>query len=437
MDDSSSLVWILVVAIIIFNGLLAAAEVGVISLRRSRLKFLADEDKRAQVISQLLEKPEVFFASLQVWVTLLGVSGGAVATLLSIKLFKPLFGDGGEGKAALLGTLVMTFLLFLFGELVPKNLAIRKAEAFSLKSAYLVKFLYFAAYPFVKLFATLSGWIASLLGGGEKLEGLESITEEEIEILLEEGSKGGSIEQGEKEMIASIFDFTDTTAKEIMVPRIDVVGVEADETIEKVLELVSKTGYSRLPVYKENMDNIIGIVHAKDAIRRFREGKRSTPARRIARPAYFVPESKKIDELLEEMQRNRTQMAIVVDEYGGTAGIVTLEDILEEIVGEIKDEYDRESELIERIDEKTAIVDARALIEDVNEELGLSLSDEEADTLGGLVYALLGKVPEEGESVDLEDINLTVEKTDGRRITKVRITKKEVLGGENSFGGKD
>lgn len=328
MDDSSFLIWLLVVFIIIFNGLLAAAEVGVISLRRSRLKFLADEDKRARVIAQLLEKPEIFFASLQVWITLLGVAGGAVATLVSIKLFKPLFGEGGEGKAALLGTLLMTFLLFLFGELVPKNLAIRKAEAFSLKSAYLVKFLYLAAYPFVKLFATLSGGIASLLGGGERLEGMESITEEEIEILLEEGSKEGSIEQEEKEMIASIFDFTDTTAKEIMVPRIDVVGVEADETIEKVLELVSKTGYSRLPVYKENMDNIIGIVHAKDAIRRYREGKKTTPAKRIARPAYFVPESKKIDELLKEMQRNRTQMAIVVDEYGGTAGIVTLEDIL-------------------------------------------------------------------------------------------------------------
>jgi CBS domain containing-hemolysin-like protein len=257
-----------------------------------------------------------------------------------------------------------------------------------------------------------------------------TITEEEIQILLEEGSKEGNIEEEEKEMIASIFDFTDTTAREIMVPRIDVVGVEADDSVEKVLDIVSRTGYSRLPVYRESMDNIIGIVHAKDAIRRFKEGKRTLPAKRIARPAYFVPESKKIDELLKEMQRNKTQMAIVVDEYGGTAGIVTLEDILEEIVGEIEDEYDKERELIKKIDDNTAIVDARALIEDVNEELGLSLSDEEADTLGGLVYALLGKVPEEGESVELDSVTLTVEKTDGRRITKVRITKKEKPTGE-------
>ncbi len=433
MDDSSFLIWLLVILIIVFNGLLAAAEVGVISLRRSRLTFLREEDKRAQVIAQLLEKPEIFFASLQVWVTLLGVGGGAVATLISIRLFEPFLGRGKEEIAALCGSLLMTFFLLLFGELVPKNLAIRKAESLSLRSAYFIKFLYLAAYPFVTLLALASGWIASLLGGQGKLEGMESITEEEIQILLEEGSREGSIEEEEKKMIASIFDFTETTAKEIMVPRIDVVGVEADESVERVLELVSKTGYSRLPVYKENMDNIIGIVHAKDAIRRYREGKRTTTAKRIARPAYFVPESKKIDELLKELQRNRTQMAIVVDEYGGTAGIVTLEDILEEIVGEIKDEHDRESELIERIDDKTAVVDARALIEDVNEALGISLSDEEADTLGGLVYALLGKVPEEGESLELDDLTLTVEKTDGRRINKVRITKKESPEGENPF----
>lgn len=425
MDDSSILIWLLVAGIILFNGLLAAAEIGVISLRRSRLKYLAEEDERARIISQLLEKPEIFFASLQVWVTLLGVGGGAVSTLLSIRIFSSILGKGYEEVSALCGSLLMTFLLLLFGELVPKNLAIRKAEAFSLASARFIKFLYLAAYPAVKVLAPISAWIASLLGGGEKLEGVETITEEEIQLLLEEGSKEGSIEEEEKEMIASIFDFTDTTAKEIMVPRIDVVGVEADDSVEKVLEVVSKTGYSRLPVYKENMDNIIGIVHAKDAIRKYREGKRTTPARRIARPAFFVPESKKIDELLKEMQRKRAQMAIVVDEYGGTAGIVTLEDILEEIVGEIKDEYDKESELIQRIDENTAIVDARALIEDVNEELGLSLSDEEADTMGGLMYALLGKVPEEGENVELEDAILTVEKTDGKRITKVRITKKE------------
>lgn len=433
MDDSSFLIWLLVIGIIIFNGMLAAAEIGVISLRRSRLKYLAEEDKRAQIISQLLEKPEIFFTSLQVWITLLGVGGGAVATLISIRLFKPLFGKGAEEIAATCGSLLMTFLLVLFGELVPKNLAIRKAETFSLRSARLVKLLFLAAYPMVKPLAVISGWITSLLGGGDKLEGVESITEEEIQILLEEGSKGGSIEEEEKEMIASIFDFTDTTAKEIMVPRIDVVGVEADETVERVLELVAKTGFSRLPVYRESMDNIIGIVHAKDAIRRYKEGKRNTPVKRFARPAYFVPESKKIDELLKEMQRNRAQMAIVVDEYGGTAGIVTLEDILEEIVGEIKDEYDRESELIEKIDERTAIVDARTLIEDVNEKLGLSLSDEEADTLGGLMYVLLGKVPEEGESVELEEAILTVEKTDGKRITKVRIVTKEPPKESDSF----
>lgn len=429
MDDSSLLIWLLVVAVIIFNGLLAAAEVGVISLRKSRLMYLSDVDKRARIISQLLEKPENFFASLQVWVTLCTVAGGALATLISMKIFKPILGKNSEGLSALFGSLLMTLILVLFGELVPKNLALKKAEAFSLLSARFIKFLYLLAYPFVKPLAIISGWIASLLGG-EKDEQMGTITEEEVQILLEEGSKEGNIEEEEKEMIASIFDFTDTTAREIMVPRIDVVGVEADDSVEKVLDIVSRTGYSRLPVYRESMDNIIGIVHAKDAIRRFKEGKRTLPAKRIARPAYFVPESKKIDELLKEMQRNKTQMAIVVDEYGGTAGIVTLEDILEEIVGEIEDEYDKERELIKKIDDNTAIVDARALIEDVNEELGLSLSDEEADTLGGLVYALLGKVPEEGESVELDSVTLTVEKTDGRRITKVRITKKEKPTGE-------
>ncbi len=424
MDDSSLGIWLLVVIIISFNGVLAASEIGVISLRWSKLLELEEKDERARIIREMLNKPEDFFACLQIWVTLLSVGGGAVATLLSIQVLKPIMGEGKEEISALLGSLMMTLLLVLFGELVPKNLALRKAESLSLRFARILRFLYLLTYPVVRALGIVSGRITTFLGG--KGSSLSSITEEEIKVLLERGSKEGSIEEEEKEMISSIFEFTDTTAKEIMVPRIDVVAVEANQSVKEVLDTISKTGFSRLPVYKESLDNVIGIVHAKDAIRRYKEGKGNIPVRRIMRPAYFVPESKKIDELLREMQMNKTQMAIVVDEYGGTAGIVTLEDILEEIVGEIEDEYDREREGIQKIDDTTYIVDARMKIEDVNEELSLSLpEEEEVDTIGGLVYALLGKVPEEGESVEYDSLILTVVKKKGRRITRVKIEKRE------------
>lgn len=427
MDDSSLGIWLLVVIIISFNGVLAASEIGVISLRWSKLLELEEKDERARIIREMLNKPEDFFACLQIWITLLSVGGGAVATLLSIKVLKPILGEGKEEISALLGSLIMTLLLILFGELVPKNLALRKAESLSLRFARILRFLYLFTYPVVRALGIVSGGITTLLGG--KGSSISSITEEEIRVLLERGSKEGSIEEEKKEMISSIFEFTDTTAKEIMVPRIDVVAVEANQTLKEVLDIISKTGFSRLPVYRESLDDVIGIVYAKDAIRRYKEGKGNIPVRRIMRPAYFVPESKKIDELLREMQKNKTQMAIVVDEYGGTGGIVTLEDILEEIVGEIEDEYDKGREGIQKIDDTTFIVDARMKIEDVNEELSLSLpEEEEVDTIGGLVYTLLGKVPEEGESVEYDSLILTVVKKKGRRITRVKIEKKEDQG---------
>jgi CBS domain containing-hemolysin-like protein len=226
-------------------------------------------------------------------------------------------------------------------------------------------------------------------------------------------------------MIHSIIDFGDTLVREVMTPRIDIVAVEADAPVEAVLDVVRTHGHSRIPVYHDGVDQIVGIIHVKDLLAPFRGGRLGGTARAYARPAYFVPESKRLDELFKDMRRKRAHMAIVVDEYGGTAGIVTIEDLLEEIVGPIQDEYDAEEPPIKRLDERIAVVDGQMHLEDVNAALDLTLPVGEVDSLGGFVYSLLGHVPTQGERVHYDGVELSVERIDGNRIAKVRVTKAE------------
>ena len=246
--------------------------------------------------------------------------------------------------------------------------------------------------------------------------------EEELKLLVESGEENGVLEQDEREMIHGIFELSEVTAREVMVPRIDVVAIPAEARIEAAVELIVATGHSRVPIYEGSIDNVIGIVYAKDILKHLRSGRLEDMVRPLARPAHFVPEAKKVDELLQELQQRRVHMAIVVDEYGGTAGIITIEDLLEEIVGEIRDEYDQAEETwVERIDAHEAIMDARTSIREVNEVMNLDLPAEASDTLGGLVYDLLGKVPVKGDEVRVDGSLIQVMSTEGRRIGKVRL----------------
>jgi CBS domain containing-hemolysin-like protein len=238
---------------------------------------------------------------------------------------------------------------------------------------------------------------------------------------MDAGEEGGVLKEDEKEMIYSIFDLDETVAREVMVPRIDIVAVEADSSVEQALDTIVTVGHSRLPVYVDNMDNIIGVLYAKDLLAHWHKGGGPRPVRGLERSAYYIPETKPVSDLLHELQGKKVHMAIVVDEYGGTAGLVTIEDILEEIVGEIQDEHDPEEFYMERISDDEYVFSARIHLDDVNEAMSTHLATEEADTLGGLVYSLLGRVPEVGDTLEVENSRLTVLSVDGRRIGTVKI----------------
>ena len=262
-----------------------------------------------------------------------------------------------------------------------------------------------------------------------------SQSDEELRMIVDAVEEDGALEEEEREMIHGIFEMGERTVREIMVPRVDVVAVEVGEPLRTVLDLIKDRGHSRIPIYDGTIDDIEGVVYAKDLLRHMEEGSLDEPARILARPPHLVPEAKKVDELLREMQRDKVHMAIVLDEYGGTAGIVTIEDLLEEIVGEIQDEYDTEEKTVERLSENEAVFDARVSIHDVSDFLGVSLEDGEYDTVGGLVYDRLGKIPVVGDELKVDGLWLTVLSTLGKRIKKVKIRVEPDAARERSFSG--
>ncbi len=319
----------------------------------------------------------------------------------------------GTLAAEIAGLLLIAFLM-ASGETLAETLAIRAADRASLFFAPLMAGLEVLFSPFA--------WIVLRLGGGRSgpKGGAAVVTEEEIKTLIEVGREGGTIEPTEKAMLLSIFQLGHTLVREVMTPRMDLQAVEMRATVPQCVDLLLPHGHSRLPVFDQSIDHVVGLVHAKDLLRAMREGGR-TSLQELLRPIYFVPEAKPAGELLAELQSQHIHMAVVVDEYGGTAGLVTIEDLLEEIVGEIRDEYDAGEEApVVRLASQEYLLDARMNLADVNEVLGTHLSDEFGDTLGGLLYAQLGKVPERGESAWAEGYRLVVEQISGRRIRKVR-----------------
>ena len=404
-----SLEYILLVILFILSGFFSGSEVALISVNKFRIKKLAEEgNKNAKIVDKLLENPQRFLTTILVGNNLVNIAAASIATDLAIKTF----GNLGVGIA----TGVVTITILIFGEIIPKNLAISNSEKFSL---FVARPLYFFEKIFFLLSVLLSG-VVRIMPSSQRRTPL--LTEEEIKTIIEYGAREGVIEKEEKEIIKSVFKFGDTDVKEIMVPRIDIVAIEADKTVEEALDLILKTGHSKIPVYEGNIDNIIGMIYVKDVLQHVKEGK-NPKVKDITRKVLFVPESKKIDDLLREMQESKIHMAIVVDEYGGVSGLVTLEDIIEEIVGEIEDEFDREEKKIIKLSENEAIVDARLSISDVEEALNIKLPKGEYDTIAGLILDILEKIPNVGEKVVVNDIELTVEKMVGRRIYRVRIKK--------------
>ncbi len=408
----------LLAALFLFRVFLGAAELSLSSANRIRLLQKADEGvKNAQLVLDLTQKTSEFLPVILLMTLLADTGMASIAAVLAARVI-PL------GPAVATG--VVTLAIFIYAEMVPKTFAINNPERVALVVVRPVMWMTKLLYPLAFIFIRIANLFVRLFGG--KIARRPFVTEEEIKMMVSVGAEEAAIEEEEKEMIHSIFEFGDTIVREVMVPRPDMVAVESKATIEEVLDQIIKVGHSRIPVYEDGIDNVIGLIYAKDLLiylNRAKPGQTETVLKKLMRPAYFVPETKRVSELLKEMQIKKVHMAIVLDEYGGTAGLVTIEDLLEEIVGEIFDEYDLEEAMVEVLAEDTYRIDGRAAMDEVRELLGVDLPEYGGETIGGFVYDLVGRIPVPGEMVAFENVHFEVEKVVGRRISKIIVTKKQ------------
>ncbi len=426
---SVTLIQLLVILVLtIFEGFFVAAEISLVSIRRSRVEHLAEAgDQGAKRVRRLLNEPGRFLAVCQLGLTFIGFFASAYAAVsLSDQLSTLLVSAGmDEGTATGIALLIVTILLSLFtivfAELVPKTLALAHAERFAMTLSLPIDFLARALRPLIAFLTWITNGIVRLFGA--EVSSDAQITAEELRLIVERGGEQGILEAEEEQMINAVIELGDQRVHEVMVPRIHMVTLAANATLDDAIDRVIDEGHSRIPVYEETIDEIVGILYAKDLLPFLKGAVDQRPSvRSILRTPVFVPESMTVDDLLHELQRRKVHLAIVLDEYGGTAGLVTIEDLLEEIVGEIQDEYDEEEPLIVRISDDEARIDGRAAIDDLEElfDTSLGLEDEDQyDTLGGLIYHRIGGVPKPGDRVVVDGLTLTVETTDGRRVGKV------------------
>ncbi len=383
-------------------------------------------------MGKLMESPRQLLISIVIGNTIVNITIASLAAVLTIRL--SLVFQLHENVIILLNVLVVTFVILILSEILPKVVAVRNSETFSTRMAYPLTFFYYLFFPLSWSLSKFTQFLQAHSGLSEKRI---LLTEDELKTLAEVGEEQGTLHKDEKEMIHSIFEFGETTVKEVMVPRTDMIVADTTVTLNKLMQLVKTKLHSRIPVFKGDIDNIIGILYVKDLLPFLNKSKKeSIDLQKLVRPAYFVPEQKKIDELLREFQEEHIHMALVVDEYGGISGLITLEDIIEEIVGEIQDEYDRESPLFKKLDENSYMIDGRMSLEELNDELDLSLPlVEGVETISGFILNLLGSFPVEKEEVNYKQLKLTVEKIYRNRILKVKVEKTAVSENEKPETG--
>jgi len=407
-----TLVLVAIVVLLISSAFLAMAETSLTRMSPARAVALAEEGNRAaQRLRRLLERPERFLNL----VLLLELVCQLVAATLAGVLADHLFGPIG----VVLATVFEVVVVFVLGEAVPKNWAVAHPDRAALRSATWVSAL--AGFPPIRVFGAAMVGLTRLVSPGRGALAEPYLSERELLAMADMAAAEEAIETEERALIRSVFAFGDTVAREVMVPRTDMVAVAGRDRVADVLEVAMAAGYSRVPVYEHGIDDVVGIAYTKDLVRATQANRADEPVRNLVRPAHFVPETKPVADLMREMQAGKYHMAIVVDEYGGTAGLVTLEDLIEELVGEIIDEFDVEEPMVEPLADGGFRVNARMPIDEVNELLGADLPEGDWDTVGGLVYNLLGHIPTEGESVEAAGHRLVAEKVQGRRIGRVRI----------------
>ena len=423
----------LLLVLVLINGFLAATEIAFISLNDAKVDLMVKEgNKKAKKIKKMLENPSKFLATIQIGITFAGFLSSAFASERFANELAPVLNswipnisiDVWNNVAIIVITIILSYFTLIFGELVPKRIAMKYYEKIAYASVGIIRFISIITAPFVKFLTFSTNIVSSIFGVSGNEE--ETVTEEEIRMMVDVGEEKGTIDKEESEMINNVFEFNDKVVSEIMIPRNDMYAIDMNLSIAQVLDEITEDEdfrYSRLPVYDESIDEIKGIVYIKDILLSNRN--KNIKIKNLVKEAYYVPETKPVNELFEELRKNRKQIAIVVDEYGGTAGLVTMEDILEEIVGEIYDEYDEISNPYEQIDNNTYIFSGTTSVADVEKILDIEIPEGDYDTISGYLIEKLGRIPEEKEKpiIETAEVIYKVEKIKDRRILKVKACK--------------
>ena len=423
---------LILVILILLNAYFAASEIAFISLNDAKIEKQAKEgNKKAKQIEKMLKEPSKFLATIQIGITLAGFLSSAFASETFADMLAPVLNSWipavsigiWKSISIIIITIILSFFTLVFGELVPKRLAMKHYEKISFATIGVIRAISIITAPFVKLLTVVTNAISRIFGVGENEE--ETVTEEEIKMMVNQGEEKGTIEESEKELINNVFEFNDITVSEIMRHRKDIFAVDMRISNEELLDELSQEEYrySRIPVYDETIDEIKGILYVKDILKNIK--KKNFKVKNLIKEAYFVSQNRLINEVFKELQKNKMQIAIVVDEYGGTAGLVTMEDILEELVGDIYDEYDEEEKEYEKIDENTYILSGSLPIYDVNKLLDAGIPEGDYDTLSGFLQEELGRIPEDEEKpvIETEKVTYKIEEYEDKRILKVKACK--------------
>ena len=427
---------IVLVILILLNAYFAASEIAFISLNDAKIEKQAKEgNKKAKQIEKMLKEPSKFLATIQIGITLAGFLSSAFASETFADMLAPVLNSWipaisiGVWKSIsiIIITIILSFFTLVFGELVPKRLAMKHYEKISFATIGVIRAISIITAPFVKLLTVVTNSISRIFGVGENEE--ETVTEEEIKMMVNQGEEKGTIKEEEKELINNVFEFNDITVSEIMRHRKDIFAVDINISNEELLDELSQEEYrySRIPVYDETIDEVKGILYVKDVLKNI--NKKSFKVKNLMKEAYFVSQNRLINEVFKALQKNKMQIAIIVDEYGGTAGLVTMEDILEELVGDIYDEYDKEEKEYEKIDDNTYMLSGSLPIYDVNKLLNAEIPEGDYDTISGFLQEELGRIPEEEEKpvVETEKVTYKIEEYEDKRILKVKACKNNVI----------
>ena len=422
---------LVLVILILLNAYFAATEIAFISLNDTKIERDAKEgNKKAKQILKMLKSPSKFLATIQIGITFAGFLSSAFASDAFADKLAPVLNEWmpfisveiWNGIAIVIITIILSFFTLVFGELVPKRLAMKYYEKVAYVTIGVIRAISIITAPFVKLLTFSTNMVSKIFGVGEAEE--EVVTEEEIKMMIDQGEEKGTIEKGERQLLNNVFEFNDIIVSEVMTPRTDIYAIDINDNVKDLLDEMDEFKYSRIPVYEESIDDIKGILFIKDIIKPLKN-KEPIDIKKIMREPYFVPESKDIDELFKEMQQNKVQMAIAIDEYGGTAGLITMEDIIEELVGNILDEYDEEDPDIKKIDDNTFILSGTLTSYEIKKLFNVEIPEGDYETLSGYLLDRLGRIPDENEHPVIEDDNLTykVEEMEDKRIKYVKLCK--------------